>query len=325
MDLSNAPSIPFSEADRLSALFDMEILDTPAERDFDELTRLAATALGVASSAISLIDKERQWFKARHGIPFTETPRDVAFCNYTVASRDILVVPDATLDERFSSNPLVTQEGGIRFYAGAPLVASSGHCLGALCVFDPVARKGLSEAQRAALLDLARLATNLIECRRMRNMGEIAARMVDATSDAVVAADRQGKIVYWNPAAERIFGRSREEAVGNHVEAIIPARLAKGYRDMFERATAGGGSRGLGGAVEIVGVRADNSEFPIEISLARWGSGPPGGGVAGIIRDITARKAVQREREHAQSFLDTVVTNLPAMLFVRLRTHYWHR
>lgn len=317
MDLSNAPSIPFSEADRLSALLDMEILDTPAERDFDELTRLAATALGVASSAISLIDKERQWFKARHGIPFTETPRDVAFCNYTVASRDILVVPDATLDERFSSNPLVTQEGGIRFYAGAPLVASSGHCLGALCVFDPVARKGLTEAQRAALLDLARLATNLIECRRMRNMGEIAARVVDATSDAVVAADRQGKIVYWNPAAERIFGRSREEAVGNHVETLIPARLAKGYRDMFERATAGGGSRGLGGAVEIVGVRADNSEFPIEISLARWGSGPPGGGFAGIIRDIAARKAVEREREHAQSFLDTVVTNLPAMLFVK--------
>lgn len=317
MDLSNAPSIPFSEADRHSALLDMEILDTLAERDFDELTRLAATALGVASSAISLIDKERQWFKARHGIPFTETPRDVAFCTYAVASRDILVVPDATLDERFSSNPLVTQEGGIRFYAGAPLVASSGHCLGALCVFDPVARKGLTEAQRAALMDLSRLATNLIECRRTRNMGEIAARVVDATSDAVVAADRQGTIVYWNRAAERMFGHSGKEALGHNVEMIIPTRLAKGYRDMFERATSGRGARNLGSFVEIVGVRADKSEFPIEISLARWGSGPPDGGFVGIIRDITARKAVEREREHTQAFLDTVVTNLPAMLFVK--------
>lgn len=317
MDLSNAPSVPFSEADRLSALLDLEILDTPAERDFDELTRLAATALGVASSAISLIDKERQWFKARHGIPFTETPRDVAFCTYAVASRDILVVPDATLDERFSSNPLVTQEGGIRFYAGAPLVASSGHCLGALCVFDPVARKGLTEAQRAALMDLARLATNLIECRRMRNMGEIAARVVDATSDAVVAADRQGTIVYWNRAAERMFGHSGKEALGHNVEMIIPTRLATGYRDMFERATSAGRARNLGSFVEIVGVRADNSEFPIEISLARWGSGSPDGGFAGIIRDITARKALEREREHTQAFLDTVVTNLPAMLFVK--------
>ncbi|ROT97114.1 EAL domain-containing protein [Altererythrobacter sp. FM1] len=317
MDLSNAPSIPFSEAGRLSALLDLEILDTPAERDFDELTRLAATALGVASSAISLIDKDRQWFKARHGIPFTETPRDVAFCNSAVASRDLLVVPDATLDERFSSNPLVSQEGGIRFYAGAPLIATSGHCLGALCVFDPVAREGLTEAQRAMLMDLARLATDLIECRRLRNMGEIAARVVDATSDAVVAADRKGTVVYWNPAAERIFGRSREEALGRHVDMIIPARLAKDYREMFERATAGGGRGDLGGFVEMAGLRADSSEFPIEISLARWGSGSPVGGFAAIIRDITARKAVEREREHTQSFLDTVVTNLPAMLFVK--------
>ncbi|HEY8604409.1 sensor domain-containing phosphodiesterase [Tsuneonella suprasediminis] len=295
----------------------MEILDTPAERDFDELPRLAATALGVTSSAISLIDKERQWFEAQHGIPFTETSHDVAFCNYAVASRDLLVVPDATLDERFSSNPLVSQEGGIRFYAGVPLIATSGHCLGALCVFDPVAREGLTEAQRAMLMDLATLASDLIEFRRLRNVSEIAVRVVDATSDAVIAADRQGTIVYWNPAAERIFGRPREEALGNHVETIIPARLAKGCREMFERVTAGGGSGDLGSFVEIVGLRADSSEFPIEISLARWGSEAPDGGFAAIIRDITARKAVEREREHTQSFLDTVVTNLPAMLFVK--------
>lgn len=79
MDLSNAPTSPSNEANRLAALLDLQILDTPAERDFDEITRLAATALGAASAAVSLIDDERQWFKSRHGIPFAETPRHIAF------------------------------------------------------------------------------------------------------------------------------------------------------------------------------------------------------------------------------------------------------
>jgi diguanylate cyclase (GGDEF)-like protein/PAS domain S-box-containing protein len=317
MDPSNAPACTSIEADRLSALLDLEILDTPAERDFDEITRLAATALAVESSAVSLIDDERQWFKSRHGIPFPETPRNIAFCTHAVASREIVVVPDASRDGRFLSNPLVTQEGGIRFYAGVPLIIGSGYCLGTLCVFDPVPRDGLTGPQEAVLRDLAKLATDLIESRRFRKMGEIAARVVDATSDAVLAVDCHGTIVFWNPAAERMFGYLRDEAIGQNVEIIIPPRLAIGHRETFARAAAGGATRLVGTFVELVGGRADGSEFPIELSLARWGAGPPDGGFAAIIRDISARKALEREREQAQAFLDTVVTNLPAMLFVK--------
>ncbi len=317
MNFFGAPFPPSSEADRLAALHNLAILDTPPERDFDEITRLAAAALGVASSAISLIDEERQWFKSRHGIPFPETPRNIAFCTHAIASGELLIVPDATLDDRFSSNPLVTQEGGIRFYAGVPLVVSSGHCLGTLCVFDPTPREGLTDAQKAVLNDLALLATDLIEARRFRNMGEIAARVVDATSDAVLAADRQGTIVYWNPAAERMFGYARDDAIGKNVEIIIPPRLAQGHREIFARAAAGGATRIVGSFVELVGGRVDGSEFPIELSLARWGAGPPDGGFAAIVRDISVRKAFEREREQTQAFLDTVVTNLPAMLFVK--------
>lgn len=317
MDSSDTPPYTSIEADRLSALLDLEILDTPAERDFDEITRLAAIALGVSSSAVSLIDQQRQWFKSRHGIPFSETPRDMAFCTHAVASRQILVVPDATRDDRFRSNPLVTQEGGIRFYAGIPLIISSGHCLGTLCVFDPVSRDGLTEAQEIVLRDLARLATDLIESRRFRRMGEIAARVVDATVDAVLAVDREGIIVYCNPAVEQMFGYARNAVLGQNVEVVIPSRLAKGHREIFARAAAGGATRLVGKFVELVGGRADGSEFPIELSLARWGGGPPDGGFAAIIRDISARKTLEREREQARSFLDTVVSNLPAMLFVK--------
>ncbi len=317
MDLSNAPSCVSTEADRLAALTGLDILDTPAEREFDELTRLAAVALGVASAAVSLIDESRQWFKARHGIPFPETPRDIAFCTHAVASRDVLVVPDASLDARFSSNPLVTQDNGIRFYAGVPLIVSSGHCLGTLCVFDPVPRAGLTNEQLAVLSDLARLATDLIESRRFRRMGEIAAKVVDATSDAILAANLEGTIVYWNPAAERMFGRSHDDAVGQNVEIIIPPRLAVGHRDIFANAARGGATRLVGTFVELTGARADGSEFPVELSLARWGEGGPEQGFAAIIRDISGRKALEREREHAQAFLDSVVSNLPAMLFVK--------
>ncbi|PZU69499.1 EAL domain-containing protein [Sphingobium sp.] len=305
------------EQDRLATLAGFAILDTPAEREFDDVARLAATALGVASAAVCLIDADRQWFKARHGISFTETPREIAFCTHAVTSQSILVVPNATLDKRFSANPLVTQEGGIRFYAGVPLITSSGHCLGTLCVFDPLPRQGLMPEQEAVLRDLSRLAVDLIESRRYRRMGEIAAKVVDATSDAIIAVDRQGDIIYWNSAAERMFGRPAGEALGENVEIIIPARLAADHREVFARAAAGGATHFVGNFVEMIGVRGGGSEFPVELLLAQWGETETEGGFVAIVRDITARRSLERDRARTQAFLDTVVTNLPAMLFVK--------
>lgn len=316
MDISNAPCSPLIEDERLAALLRFDILDTPAEREFDDIARLAATALGVESAAISLIDEDRQWFKSRHGIPFTETVRDIAFCTHAVASREILIVPDATQDDRFRDNPLVTQAGGIRFYAGVPLIVSSGHCLGTLCVFDPVARAGLTDAQHAVLHDLANLAKDLIESRHFRRMGEIAARVVEATSDAVLAVDQVGKIVYWNPAAEQMFGYSPDFAIGRSSEMIVPERLADVPREFFANAGTADESE-LVGSREVIGRRADGSEFPMEFSFARWGLTPPNAGFAAIIRDISERKQHERELETAKTFLDTVIQNLPAMLFVK--------
>ena len=306
-----------SERNRLAALIGLDVLDTPPEREFDELTRLVAVALGVASAAVSLIDADRQWFKARHGIPFAQTPRDVAFCTHALASRKLLVIPDASLDPRFSANPLVTQAGGIRFYAGAPLIVASGHCLGTLCIFDPSPRPGLTAQQEAVLIDLARLATERLESRHLRRMGEIAAKVIDATSDAVLAADRNGAIVYWNPAAERMFGHTQQDALGRNIEMIVSQQLDTARREIFARATQHGPTGLMGTFVELIGARADGSEFPIEISLARWGATEPDRGFAAIVRDITQRKALERDSAQAQAFLASVVTNLPAMLFIK--------
>ncbi|ADV27746.1 diguanylate cyclase [Pseudoxanthomonas suwonensis 11-1] len=160
------PPLPDNEAERLAALRATRLLDTPREQAFDDLVALATAVTGASMAAVSLIDAERQWFKAAFGFDACETPRDIAFCAHTILDpRHMLVVEDATRDPRFARNPVVTGEMGIRFYAGVPLVDAEGNALGSLCVFDQHPRK-LGEREAAALRALARQAAFLIELRR---------------------------------------------------------------------------------------------------------------------------------------------------------------
>jgi GAF domain-containing protein len=159
------PPIPPDEAERLETLKQYEILDTPSEQAFDDLTLLAAHICQTPVALVSLIDRDRQWFKSRVGIDVEETPRDLAFCAHAIAARETLIVPDTLDDERFARHPLVLDDPKIRFYAGAPLRAHAGHCLGTLCVIDRVPRE-LSESQRSALEALSRQAMDQIELRR---------------------------------------------------------------------------------------------------------------------------------------------------------------
>lgn len=307
-----------TEVDRLQALASFALLDTPAEQRFDEITRLASTLLGTKSAAISLIDDRRQWFKSRVGIPFSETPRDQAFCTYPVASHEFLEVTDASKDPRFENNPLVTSAGGIRFYAGAPLIVSSGHCLGTLCVFDPEARPPLSADQRQALTDLAQLAVERIEGTRARTLGEITAKMVDATTDAILCVDADGRISYWNRAATAMFGYTAEDALGQGIDLICPEDRTSGRCRSLFRSLAHGSAQ-PGKIFELDAQRASLERFPIELSLARWDAGEDKRqrGYAAIIRDVTDRKRQERENAQTRLFLDTIIANLPAMLFVK--------
>ncbi|MEM7680482.1 MAG: ATP-binding protein [Planctomycetota bacterium] len=152
------------DAQRLDALLRCNLLDTPAEPAFDDLTRLAADLTGAPIALVSLIDADRQWFKSRVGLDAEQTPRNQAFCGYTILSDEPLVVDDAASDPRFADNPLVTGAPHIRFYAGVPLRLSNGHAVGTLCVIDTQPRT-LTEQQLDRLQTLAYQASSQIELR----------------------------------------------------------------------------------------------------------------------------------------------------------------
>jgi signal transduction histidine kinase len=157
--------LPDNETDRLAALYSLDILDTDSEQDFDDIVKLASKVCDVPMSLVSLLDMDRQWFKARLGTDLTETSRDMSFCAHAILGRDLLVVPDATKDPRFADNPLVSGDEGVRFYAGAPLVTTDGYALGTLCVIDKEPRR-LDLEQLQALRALARQVTSQLELRR---------------------------------------------------------------------------------------------------------------------------------------------------------------
>lgn len=133
------------------------MLDTPSDERLDDITRLVQKLFNAPIALVSLVDADRQWFKSRQGLEASETPRDVSFCGHAILSDELFVVPDACRDQRFADNPLVTGEPRVRFYAGYPLKAATGHRLGTLCVIDHEPRE-LSAAQRELLADVGKLA-----------------------------------------------------------------------------------------------------------------------------------------------------------------------
>ena len=178
-----------SELSRLGKLAEYQILDTSPEREFDEITEIAAKLIGVPILLVSLIDKDRQWFKARYGLGATETPREHAFCAHAIKADDVYVVNDATQNPLFAENPLVTGAPDIRFYAGAPRITPDKFRLGTLCVIDTKPREISADAQKILEL-LARAVVNALESRRQVMRAQHQVRMMTRLAEATVAVSQ---------------------------------------------------------------------------------------------------------------------------------------
>ncbi len=216
-----------NEKRRLEVLWHYDVLDTPAESTFDDLTELAAEICGAPIATITFVDEKRQWFKSKVGLDASETSRDISFCAHAIDSRDLLIVPDAKKDARFAKNPLVTGEPKIRFYAGAPLINSEGYALGTICVIDKVPRE-LNPAQRHALEVLSRHVVSLLEMRRRaaesaksdeaRRLAEDKyQRIFENAVEGIFQTTQEGKFLSINPAFAQMLGYASPEEVINQI------------------------------------------------------------------------------------------------------------
>jgi GGDEF domain-containing protein len=174
------PKIPPNEAKRLKALHSLHILDTPLDENFERITRIAKQIFGVPIVAITLIDKERQWFKSSQGLKDTEHSRDTSFCAHTINEEEMLMVEDTKKDERFFDNPLVTGDLNIRFYAGVPISADHKNNIGALCLIDHKPRT-LTPDEIKCLKDLSELAEYELSNYRLHSQNRKLAKKLSKT------------------------------------------------------------------------------------------------------------------------------------------------
>lgn len=187
-------NLPWNEAQRLAELDACQILNTPVETSFNELAELLSMVTGCSHVAISFIDNNRQWLKASIGLNVEECPRDISFCSHTILDRQVMVVPDARVDERFADNPMVTDGLRIRFYAGAPIVSANGYNIGTVCAFDTELKNFTSDQERAIAI-IAGQVTRLLEL-RLRNLAirEKAEQLIDIERSTLQFALEQQEI-----------------------------------------------------------------------------------------------------------------------------------
>lgn len=215
-----APPLPPDEAARLAALEELRVLDTPAGPRLDRLVRLVSRLLGMPITLISLVDRDRQWFKARVGLAAGETPRDISFCGHAVAANEGMEVPDALMDPRFADNPLVTGDPHIRFYAGEILRGPDGHALGTLCVLDTKPRR-LSQEDRVLLRDLADLAGQELWFETTQRLRSALVEretqlsfLSEHSSDLLARHDPEGRFLFVTPSLRSLLGYEPEEILG---------------------------------------------------------------------------------------------------------------
>ena len=244
-------SADWSEDERSAALRSYDILDTPRESDFDDLAQVASDICGTPVALVSLVDTDRQFFKAGIGVAVRETPISHSFCAHALAIDDVMVVEDARDDPRFKDNPVVTGEMNVRFYAGAVMQTPAGLPIGTLCVIDTKPRT-LDARQLKALRVLARQAMTQMELRRVvaeqrealrkaeaaERESSLLARLVEQSSDFIAMTDTQGRTFFLNDAAREMIGLEGADITTTKISDCFVPEDRQALRDIVLPAVA---------------------------------------------------------------------------------------
>jgi len=305
------------ERDRVCALRDLAIADTPAEPRFDAITRTASALFQTPMAFLTLIDDERQWFKSSIGATITCTPRSISFCTHTIQCDSAMIVHDTLEDPRFADSPLVTDGPKIRFYAGAPLVTEQGFNLGALCIADTVPRSFSAEQSRA-LESLAALAMNQIVARQTEYSAVALAGLAQSLGHPLLAVAPNGAVDFANRQAAELFGWPASEIRGMRMDDLISAGRFGVDAESLLSVFASAGEGVVHGPFRRMVKRCDGADVVVDLSVSRWNTAR-GAGIAIGLRDLTdvpADDAALPSAQHqAQVAADMAVSRrLGAML-----------
>lgn len=300
------------EQGRLYALRDYHILDTPPESDYDRLASLAATICATPFATVTLVDEQRQWFKAAHGLTLRQTDRAIAFCAHAIEGHEPLVVQDTYLDPRFAQNPLVTDSPHLRFYAGIPLITPDGFALGTLAVMDTQARE-LHVEQLEALTTLAHQVMVNLELRRQRHAFESHTRervrhILSAAATGIAVANLEGQYLLVNPAYCKMLGFSEADLLHKtFTEILYPDDLPKA-RQLINGLLTG---KKISYTHEIRCVKNGGAIIWVRASVSLiYNSNGQVEGMVAVTDDITTRKKIEQKNRQLSKRLTVTLESI---------------
>jgi diguanylate cyclase (GGDEF)-like protein/PAS domain S-box-containing protein len=268
------PAIFPNEPDRLKVLSDYGLDDEQLLRSLDPVVHIASRMFDMPVAAVNMIGSDHVFFAASIGVGEVDMRRDVSFCAHAINQHNVMVVPDATLDERFHDNPLVTGEANLRFYAGVPLRSPAGLALGALCVIDDRPHPEFSQEDCQRLAELAKMAVDRLELRRIEVSTERTRpsfeKYASSSATPIVWFDGAGKILEWNNVAAELFGYEQSDKTKLQFDKLLRNSDRAAFLQRIKQATVEGSLDHIEIPTEINGLRKDGSSCKFGFALFGW-------------------------------------------------------
>lgn len=268
------PAIFANEADRLKALSAYGLDDEQMLHSLDPVVHIASRMFDMPVAAVNMIGSDHVFFAAAVGVGEVDMSRDVSFCAHAINQSNVMVVPDATLDERFHDNPLVTGAANLRFYAGVPLLSPEGLALGALCIIDDKPHTDFNTEDQQRLAELAKMASDRLELRRIEVTTERTRpdfnEYAGTSTTPVIWFDESLNIIEWNKAAAASHGYQQGDKAILLFDQLLPERERATFRHIIEQAIATGSLDQIDIPIEMNGLRKDGTEFRFGFALFGW-------------------------------------------------------